>query len=217
MTGLFAERARSQGKRGRTRAGLMDAAAEAFANTGVEAASINAIAHAANVSNGTFYNHFRDKDEILAEVAFGIARDFAERIDTAMADLADPAKRVSFGTRQFIALATSEPTWGLALTRATWALPKLRKEVAAFARADLDQGVRQGVFRVEVDDLLVDLFMSMVVMAVYLRASGEAGDEIGAKVAEHQLRLLGVSPARARRAARFELVPLDLTDAGSRD
>ncbi len=211
MSGVFAARARSQGKKIRTRAGLMDAAAEAFARTGIEAASINAIAHAADVSNGTFYNHFRDKDEILAAVAFGIARDFAERIDEAMSDIEDSAQRVSFGTRQFIALATSEPTWGLALTRAVWALPELRREVETFARADLDRGVRDGTFRVEIDDLLVDLFMSMVLMAIYLRASGEANEDIGARVAEHQLRLLGVSPARARRASHCDWVPLSIT------
>jgi AcrR family transcriptional regulator len=209
-SGTFAERARSEGKSGRTRARLMDAAAAEFAIAGIEAASVNAIAHAADVSNGTFYNHFRDKDEITTAVAFGIARDFAERIDAAMTDLEDPAQRVAFGTRQFIELAHSEPTWGGALLRAVWSLPKLRKEVATFARADLERGVRAGVFRVEVDDLLLDLFISMVAIAVGRRISGEAGAEVGPRVAEHQLRMLGVSPARAHRAANRKLAPIEL-------
>jgi AcrR family transcriptional regulator len=179
----------------------MDAAAEKFAEHGIEAASINAIAHAADVSNGTFYNHFRDKDELVGAVAFGIARDFAERIDAAMADIDDAVQRVSFGTRQFIELASSEPSWGQSLMRAVWSLPALRREVASFARADLDRGVRDGVFRVEVDDLLVDLMMSTGLMGVYLRTSEGAGPKVGAEIAEHQLRLLGVPPARAHRAS----------------
>jgi hypothetical protein len=48
-----------------------------------------------------------------------------------------------------------------------------------------------------VDDLVVDLFTSMVVTAIYLRLEGEAGPDVGARVAEHQLRWLGVSPTRA--------------------
>ena len=217
MNGVFALRARNEGKSARTRARLMDAAAEAFAQRGIEAASINAIAQAADVSNGTFYNHFRDKDEVVTAVAFGIARDFAERIDTAMSELKDPAERVSFGTRQFIELAAKEPNWGSALFRAVWSLPSLRKEVASYARADLEHGVRTGAFRVEVDDLLVDIIMSTVAMAVSLRVSGEAGEDVGERVAEHQLRLLGVSPARARRAATREIMPIDLMDDTSRD
>lgn len=210
MPGVFARRARGAGKSARTRARLMDAAVESFAAHGIEAASVNAIAHAAEVSNGTFYNHFRDKDDIVDVVAFGIARAIAQRIDDCMRDLDDAAERTSFGTRQFIELATRHPSWGRALVRAVGSLAELRHEVVAFARADLERGVRAGTFKVEVDDLVVDLFTSMVVTAVFLRLDGEAGPDVGARVAEHQLRWLGVPPARARRVAWRKLAPLSL-------
>ncbi len=208
-TGSFAARARGAAKRDRTRARLMDAAVEAFAREGIEAASVNAIAHAADVSNGTFYNHFRDKDEIVTAVAFGIARELAARIDAAMADVDDAALRVSFGTRHYVELASRRPSWGKAWARSVGSLPKLRREVSAFARADLERGVRDGVFRVEVDDFFVDLFTAMVVTAVLLRIEGEAGPEAGSRVAEQQLRMLGVPPARARRLAWRPLEPLE--------
>jgi AcrR family transcriptional regulator len=208
--GVFAERARGESKSARTRARLMDAAAEAFAAQGIEGVSVNAIAHAADVSNGTFYNHFRDKGEIVAAVAFTIARDLAIRIDAAMSDLEDPAQRVAFGTRQFIELASSEPAWGRSLTSAIWVLPELRREVTTFARADLERGVRDGSFRVDVDDVLVDVLMSTVMMGIYLRTREKAGPEVGEEIAEHQLRMLGVPPARARSAAHRPLEPLQV-------
>ena len=210
MDGVFAERVRGEGKSARTRARLMDAAAEAFARHGVEAASVNEIAQAADVSNGTFYNYFRDKDEIADVVAFAIARDLTERIDAALRDVADPAERVSFGTRQFIALATREPVWGRAIVRAMGAMPKLRRRVAAFARADLERGARDGVFKVQVDDLLVDLFAGMVATAVWRHLERGAGADLAERTAEHQLRMLGVPPARARRAAHRPLEALSL-------
>jgi AcrR family transcriptional regulator len=210
VQGVFGHRAQGAGKRARTRARLMDAAAEAFARRGIEAASVNEIAHTAEVSNGTFYNHFRDKDEIADAVAFAIASDFARRIDRAMRDVTDPAERIGFGTRHFIDLATREPTWGRAMLRALGSLPKLRRQVAAFARADLERGAGAGVFKVEVDDLLVDLFTSLVATAVLLRLEGEGDPDLGARTAEHQLRMLGVPPARARRTARRPLAPLSL-------
>jgi AcrR family transcriptional regulator len=211
--GIFAERARGEAKSARTRARLMDAAAEAFAAHGIEGVSVNAIAHAADVSNGTFYNHFRDKDEIVAAVVFSIARDLAERVDAAMSAIEDPVDRVAFGTRQFIELAASAPDWAGALSSAVWTLPELRREVTAFARVDLRRGAREGRFRVEVDDVLVDVFMSMVLMGIYLRTREGAGPEVGTRIAEHQLRMLGVPPARAHRAAHRRLDPLDMHPA----
>ena len=72
MPPAFANRARAEGKSARTRARLMDAAVAVFARKGIEAASVNEIAQAADVANGTFYNHFKDKDEIVGVVAFAI-------------------------------------------------------------------------------------------------------------------------------------------------
>lgn len=210
MLGVFADRAKGRGKRLRTRARLMDAAVEAFAREGLEAVSVNTIAHSAEVANGTFYNHFRDKGEIVSAVAFGIARELAQRIDDAMSHVDDAAERVSFGTRQCVELAARAASWGRTWVRSLWSLPELRREVSAHARADLERGVREGVFKVEVDDLLVDVFTAMVVAAVVLRLDGEVGPEAGSKVAEHQLRMLGVPPARARRVAWHPLDPLEI-------
>ena len=215
MIGVFADRARGRGKRLRTRARLMDAAVEAFAREGIDAVSVNAIAQSADVSNGTFYNHFRDKDEIVGAVAFGIARELARRIDDAMSHVDDAALRVGFGTRQCVELAARAASWGRTWVRSMGSLPELRREVAAHARADLERGVRDGVFKIEVDDLLVDVFTAMVVTAVVLRLDGEAGPEAGSKVAELQLRMLGVPPTRARRAAWGPLEPLEIRPTGS--
>jgi len=210
MHAVFTNRARGLGKSARTRARLMDAAVEVFARQGIEAASVNEIAQAADVANGTFYNHFKDKDEIVGVVAFAIAGDVAERLDQAMEGFEDAAERTSFATRQFIELATSAPNWGRALVRAVWYLPELRRQVSAFARSDIERGVKSGLFKVELDDFLVDLFASLVVMTVFLRLEGEAGPDAGAQAAEHQLRMLGVPPARAKRVAWRELTPLSL-------
>jgi AcrR family transcriptional regulator len=205
--GVFGARARGRGKRERTRARLMDAAVEVFARDGVEAASCNEIARVADVANGTFYNHFKDKDDIVSAVAFEIAADAVRQLDGAMAGIEDAAERVGFATRQAVELAAVEPTWGFSLAGSFAYLPELRRRVTTYARRDLERGVRQGVFDVEVDDFLVDLFASMVMTAMLLRLRGDAGPEAGAKVAEHQLRMLGVSAERAREIARHEIAP----------
>lgn len=215
-TGFFAAEARHQNKSARTRAKLMDAAVRIFARDGFEAASVNEIAYEAEVANGTFYLHFKDKDDIVGEVAFRIAADVTRRLDEALAGIDDAVDRVSFATRQFVNLAASEPSWGWALFRAAWSLPAWRRQAVAYARADLVRGVKQGTFKIKIDDFLVDMFTSMVMTALFGRLQGRADDDAGERVAELQLRMLGVTPERARRAAWRKLEPLKLTTAMGR-
>lgn len=210
LNGIFASEARDKGKSARTRARLMDAAVGVFARVGFEAASVNEIARAADVANGTFYLHFKDKDEIVSAVAFRIAGDITRQLDEAMADMDDAIERTCFATRQFIDIACSEPEWGWALFRAAWFLPQLRKRSNEYLRADLQRGARQGSFTVKVDVFLVDMFASMVLTALFGRLSGNADKDAGSRVAELQLRMLGVPAAKAKKAAWRELTPLEL-------
>jgi AcrR family transcriptional regulator len=208
--GPFANQARKLGKRARTRARLMDAAVGIFAREGFEAASVNRIAQAADVVSGTFYLHFKDKDEIAAAVVYGIAGDLAYKLDQAMKGLGDAIERTSCATRRFIDFACARPEWGWALFRAVLDFRELRESVVAYLRADLKQGVAQGVFTVEVDEMLIDTYSAMTMSAVLSRLLGSAGPEAGSKVAELQLRMLGVPAKRAKKAAWRNLPPVHL-------
>ena len=209
-SGLFANEARNLGKSARTRARLMDAAVGVFARDGFEAASVNEIARAAEVANGTFYVHFKDRDDIAGAVAIRIAGDVARQLDEAMVDIDDAVERTSCATRRFIDLASSRRDWGMALFRAAWFFPGVRAGVVDYLRDDLERGVRQGAFTVEVDDFLVGVFAAMTLTALFRRLQGEAGEEAGSKVAELQLRMLGVAPEQAKQAAWRTIEPLKL-------
>lgn len=79
---------------GRTRRGLLEGAARAFAERGLRATTMQSVASAAGVAKATLYNHFRTKDEVarallavelerLTELAAG------RPVDAALAALAD--------------------------------------------------------------------------------------------------------------------------------
>jgi AcrR family transcriptional regulator len=210
-TGLFSNEARNLGKSARTRAKLMDAAVELFARDGFKAASVNEIAKLADMANGTFYVHFRDKREIVQAVTLGIAQELARQLDEAMVDVDDAVERVSMATRRFLDLALTAPDWGRAFFRAAWAFRDLRENMLSFLRADLERGREQGAFTVEIDDVLIDTFASMIMGALFGRLAGDFGPEAGARVAELQLRMLGVPPQRAHAVANRQLPELRLT------
>lgn len=208
--GLFALQARGLNKSARTRARLMDAAVRLFAQQGFEAASVNEIARLAEVANGTFYVHFRDRDEIAAAVSFGVAQGVAAQMFEAMRGLEDGLERACLATRSFLDLACSQPDWGRTLFRAAWRFTELRASVSAYIRADLQRGAAQGAFATPIDDFVVDMYGAMTLNTLFARLEGLAGPDAGSRVAELQLLMLGAPPARAREAAWRRIEPLSL-------
>lgn len=65
-----------------TRARLLDAAAEVFAEVGLDAASVEAVCDRAGFTRGAFYSNFDSKDELFLELA---ARVTAGRVDAVKA------------------------------------------------------------------------------------------------------------------------------------
>ncbi|MGY1822847.1 TetR family transcriptional regulator [Geodermatophilus sp. SYSU D00079] len=78
----------------RTRAGLLEGAARAFADRGLRRSTMQSIAAAAGVAKATLYNHFRTKDDVArallaAELDRLTALAAASPTEAALAGLAD--------------------------------------------------------------------------------------------------------------------------------
>jgi len=201
QSSLFAAKAKNMGKSARSRARLIDAALAVFARERLESATINEITREADMANGTFYLHFKDKEELTSVVALSLAAEITREMDEAMADIDDAVERVSLGTRQFIDIASTRLNWGRAFLQAFWVCAELRAEVTLYLRRDLERGVALGAFSVAVDDFLVEMVGALVNAALFARLNGTAGPEAGSKAAEMQLRLLGVDAERAHAVA----------------
>jgi len=86
----------------RTRATLVAAAGEVFAETPFAETRIADIAARAGVANGTFYTYFDSKEEIFREVASGVLREMlaAPRRDPANAG-GDPIRDIEHASRAY--------------------------------------------------------------------------------------------------------------------
>lgn len=80
--GRAAERARAA-----TRAALRDSGRKLLAERGLHAVTSHAIARAAGVAAGTFYLHFRDKEELFRELVFEAVAELERRFETAVRPL----------------------------------------------------------------------------------------------------------------------------------
>lgn len=197
----FAKAAHHLGKSERTYAQLLDAALIVFARDGFEAASINDITREAGVANGTFYSHFKNKDEISTTAVGRVLEETAKALAIEQDKLEDAAERVAVGTRFFARYTHKHKHWGRAYVRAYWTFPKVRQRALRFIRADVEHGVKQGRFPVKVDDFLIDAVGAMAISGIFPHPSGVSPEEAGSTAAEFQLRLLGLSLEEAHEVA----------------
>lgn len=215
--GHFRKQAGGGGKKERTRAALVDAAIKVVAEKGMEGLKITDVTTAADVANGTFYNHFEDKEEILREAAFAIVIEVSRELDADMAGIDDGPTRVVTATAQFIEIMVDAPDWAAVVLGGGEHVPQLRENADTYLRADLERGVVQGKFDVEITGFLVDQLFALIAVAVRAQLKGGKDWKLTAQVCESMLRLLGVSGAKAHKIVAGALTAaFDVTAEGAK-
>jgi AcrR family transcriptional regulator len=194
---------RTDRRRERTRAQLLDAARVRFARHGVEATRINEITEEADVGFGSFYNHFTSKEDIVAAVVRETVEVQGSAVDALTRDLDDPAEVVSVAHRYFVRLARTDPVWGWLLVNLDVTNDVMRDALGPRALRDLRAGVKAGRF--EVDDVRVALNAGGGALLAVMRAvlKDELSGPVDSRHAEGMLRLLGVEAGEAARIARL--------------
>lgn len=193
-------------KSARTRARLLDCAISVFSRKGVDNAAISEIASEAGLANGTFYIYFRDKAEVVAAVVDHIVTQLFRRISIKLDDDWSAAERLSFVTREFIVQATHEREWGFTMFRSLASVPELRHTASGYFLPFLQEGAAHSEFETPPDAFLGNMIatMNMTAVSSCLRDETRAF-EIGMRVAEYQLRMLGLPGERAREIASSDL------------
>jgi len=96
-------------RRVRTRAALLRAGQELFAERSVDGVSIDDIVAAAQVAKGSFYNHFPDKEALAKELS-DVARSSIEAVAAKLSvGVADPAERLARALCAFARHAAENP------------------------------------------------------------------------------------------------------------
>ena len=197
----------AQGKRERPRATLLDSAAQIIASRGIAALSVKEVTANVSMANGTFYNYFRDKEEIVRQVALGAALRSAERFNEVVRDVDDARLRVARITWLALELATRDPAWGQVLIESLQALPEARREALRYLRQDLELGAEQGHFAFDDLDFLVDQCVALIVLGMQHHIDNGQQAQVTRRTCEGVLRIAGLTSKQATtivdRAARM--------------
>ncbi|MBK0394213.1 TetR/AcrR family transcriptional regulator [Ramlibacter algicola] len=196
------------GKRERTRAQLVHAAAHVFADRGWSQATMAQVAEAAGVTTGTVYNHFASKEEIAEALSLALAAAVNQAIVASIEPVKDAAQRMAIGQRRFVWLAAESPSWACLLLEMAAIAPRHVREVEQDALRDLRLGVRQKRFKVPSEESAMEVVTGVVQAAMRRVAAGAAPPRHDVACAALVLRALGMDPAEAMEIARRPLPDL---------
>lgn len=201
------ELTRGHKKKARTRQLLIEAALRIYARKGPGELALNELAEEAGVSNGTVYNYFRTREEVLTAVGLELADQLSHRVAGASMGVSNGAERLAIGVRTFLRRAQEDVEWARALLGVVHYGEGMRTALAAYVRGDLDIGRLQGDFHYASEGLAMALVVGATTAAITTIVDGMHDEQVDSIVAEMVLLALGLPARKAARIARLPMPP----------
>ncbi len=192
-----APRTRGYRKKERTRRQLIEAGLRVLAEKG-QGLTVSDVVAEAEVSNGTFYNYFVDREALLEALAEHSALSLAAA--AAKEPIEDPARRFAVATMQVFDHALADATWGRVMLRLA-SRPGSNVEISRYLREDLEEGFTLGRFDTGPDDETLDQVAGLIVMTIRRIVQGDAAPDAAERAVKRGLRALGVDEAEAAQLA----------------
>jgi AcrR family transcriptional regulator len=197
-----AEPSRRSAQKAHTRTALQQAGRQLFAQSPVEAISIDAVVAAAGVSKGSFYNHFADRDD-LVEAIVGDIRGWLHNVVAATnAYEHDAARRVARAVCIFLRYALEDPEGAAVLARLHGRSLSVEAPYNAPLVADISNGLTSGRFRiatVESGTMLVIAIVQVGMLRLIAEPVPAFAVAIGQQLTMMLLRGLGLESAEAEQ------------------
>ncbi len=202
MRHYFQDKSVQLAKKERTRAVLIDGAIAAVAKHGMEGTSIKEITTLAGVSNGTYYNYFKTRDDALRLAAKSIGEEVTYDIAQSVADIPTGLGRIVVSTLSFIDRLVTAPEWGALIVDVVYQLTDVRKIVAGHLRNDVALAMEQGDLDEMPSPFTIHQIVTLIALGIEMQIT-EAAQTEQANVSEQTcasvLQLLGLSLQKARR------------------
>lgn len=146
---------RSHRRKVRTRQQLVDAARAILLERGSVDVSIQQITDRADVSVGSFYNHFEDKPTLFRAAVGEILEEYGIRLDALTGAIDDPAEVFATNLRITAGLAATAPEVARVFVEGGMHFLVLDNGLAPRARRDIQRAIRTGRFTVSDADVVL--------------------------------------------------------------
>lgn len=198
-----AERNRRTGeqRRQKTRLNLINAAIEVIAERGYEAPVIDDFIVAADVSRGSFYNHFKTKEGLIEAVAEHIRAESLRTSDLILKAIADPAERLAWGIRNIVRHAGSSPQLSMLLLGETLKATAFDALIRRGPKRDISECIAKRRLPYQDTEVAVDLVAGATREAARAAITVPRPTDHPEQVAHLIMRGLGMSDEDAKAVA----------------
>lgn len=196
---------RQERRRSDTRGRLLRAALAVMARKGPDTTTIQEITDAADVGFGSFYNHFKSKEDIQAAVMDQLMERFGDIVDGRVADIADPAEAMAAAIRLGFRQLAAEPDWADFLLRQFHDLVSLQRGLGRRLSRDLAQGAAAGRFSMPDGEASIIAVCGAAAALLAAQRAGRLGDDAPERAAAAILHLAGIPAAEAAAIANRPL------------
>lgn len=198
-------------KKMRTRGVLIDSAVEAFSRDGISNATINDIAIQAGLSIGTFYNHFKDKEELASATAIAIVMELSKCINESMPEIDDASIRLAVYTSSFLELVLKTEHWGAILVDSFHYLVQFRRTISVYIKKEIQNGINQRKFDAEADEFLLEQISALTMSSIRNQLRTGYSQKNVDRTCNHILRTLGLTPSQASKVLEKARKHIDAT------
>jgi AcrR family transcriptional regulator len=190
-----------QKRREATRERLIAAAKSVMSETQVEAVSIDDIIQKAAVGKGSFYNHFKTKEELFYVTLDGIVADLTRQVRTVVRELDDPAEILSVGIQLHIKYAMTDPEIGRFIVNAPASLDMFKRYADPVVHRTIEAGIKSGRFNIQNRRLFFIMMTSSTNATLLGLLERQFEDSVATELATAVLLLAGLSAEEARQVA----------------
>lgn len=188
-------------RRERMRQRLVDSAMLVFAEKGVDASLIDDVIAAAQVSRGSFYNHFKTNAELLGAVGEALGNETMRAIEITVEKIPDPAVRIATGLRLYLETARGFPHFARFIASAGLNAASPNNLVYEFLPPHISAAIEGGRFEAMSIEAAIDLIAGTMLVAVFRVAGGQCDPTYFEEVVASILRGLGMSRSAAAKMA----------------
>jgi AcrR family transcriptional regulator len=170
--------------------------------------TVSDITEAADVGHGTFYLHFKSKNEVLIPITRAIAARWDSILQQNFSELQDPAEIVALSVRHMGRAVVADPLWRWMLRHSGMPVDDIRGAIGRFATRDIQRGLETGRFQVADLDSANSFLVGGFVACLLASFDAAQPEKTVDYMTEFLLRTLGVTSTDAALIASQPLSPL---------
>ena len=197
-------------RREKTRLRLLQSALVVFNEKGPDVAVIDDFIAAADVSRGTFYNHFKTTNELLLALATAMSDEVLQIVDPLVLRHDDPIERFAIGTRLYMQMAVRYPLWGAFITRVGTRIATRGQLIDVYLTRDLELAHKTRRLTVESVRVTRDIVLGAIFYGIETMLTEPTRSSHPEQIVRSVLVGLGLAAAEAQAIA---FMPLEVPGA----